>query len=361
MMRSIKRIAVTVLVLALLFVSVNAEDTYTLYFDASLDLKTGETTYTPTEIDEENDYSDLWVEVTKIAPDGTVTPYYTGLLGDYDDGRWVHMDLTKPLMLCDWQTKNSYWVFPIDKAEIEQMQVNMLDEVVVPSIEIELSFCINDMEINEAFETQILETGDNLCVQYAITNTENTAQSVLLALGIYDLQGCFLDVAVISDVVGVGETKNIEKDLTINSNECYIKAMLWDGVNSLRPLHDAVKIGGKLVNVSVVTAMVDCVLNKEINLVTTAENMPPNDDGQYTITYNPSKLELIDLCSLTYKKELTAGAINGTSITIVSVDTSKGEIVFKNPNADMENVSKVLNSVKFKGLVSGEQTAVTVK
>ena len=75
-MRSIKRIIATILFLAVLFVSVNAEGTYDLYFNASLDLATGETTYTPMELDESNDSSDLCVEITKITPDGTATAHY---------------------------------------------------------------------------------------------------------------------------------------------------------------------------------------------------------------------------------------------------------------------------------------------
>ena len=101
-MRSIKRIIATILFLAVLFVSVNAEGTYDLYFNASLDLATGETTYTPMELDESNDSSDLCVEITKITPDGTATAHYSGLFGNYDNGRWVNIDLSnKPLLLYD--------------------------------------------------------------------------------------------------------------------------------------------------------------------------------------------------------------------------------------------------------------------
>lgn len=114
-------------------------------------------------------------------------------------------------------------------------------------------------------------------------------------------------------------------------------------------------------NENLSTVIVECVQNKEYNFVTTIENMPINDSGQYTITYDPTKLELIDLCSLTYKKELDPGVISGTNITIISVDKANGKIVFKNPNHITNNISKVLNSFRFKGLISDAQTILTIE
>jgi len=225
------------------------------------------------------------------------------------------------------------------------------------------SFYINNTEVTGDYASQNIKANDNLFASYSITNTGTASQSVQLILCVYNLDGRLLDMAVISDTILSNETKNVEKGLTVGADVtgCYAKVFLWDGLSTLRPLHDTLQIGSQDVSVEVATATVDCVLNKEYNLVTTVENMPTNDDGQYTITYNPSKLELIDLCSLTYKKELTAGVINGTNITIVSVDTTSGKIVFKNPNADAGNVSKVLNSFKFRGLVSNEQTTITIE
>ena len=55
------------------------------------------------------------------------------------------------------------------------------------------------------------------------------------------------------------------------------------------------------------------------------------------------------------------GTISGTNITILSVNPVSGEIVFKNPNTNESSVSKVLNSIKFKGLISNEQTVITIE
>ncbi len=125
-MKIMKRFIAAVLVLSMLLVSVNAEELLDLYFDASLDLKTGETTLTPKELDTETDSSDLWVEVTKIAPDGTVSHFYSGAVGEYDNGRWVNIDFSddKPLMLCDWQTQNCYWVVPAEEPEEDNSAEN---------------------------------------------------------------------------------------------------------------------------------------------------------------------------------------------------------------------------------------------
>ena len=245
-MRSIKRIAATILVLALLFVSVNAENTYTLYFDASLNLETGETTYTPTEIDEENDYSDLWVEVTKITPDGTATPYYTGLLGNYDDGRWVHMDLTKPLMLCDWQTKNSYWVVPTQVPDETEQQINSNDAASTLNMDGNLMSASSELSITSQIKINGVNVGENglriidnanmeCTLSVSNSSSENSGLTALLAT--YNSYGKLHNVTSFDIDVDAGETITTEINYQFDSeNETTGKIMFWDSMTTLLPI-----------------------------------------------------------------------------------------------------------------------------
>lgn len=322
----------------------------------------------------EKDNSNLLVKVIK-QKDNESTEIFSGKLKDYDNGRWVNTDFSKIhfMVIFEWESMENevIYIIPIDNVDEENLEtpensiqtISTTSEIVQPSLNIVENFYINNNAVIGDFSTQNIKGNDNLFASYSITNNGAESQSVQLILCIYSLEGRMLDMAVISDTIASNETKNIEKGLTVETNvsDCYAKVFLWDGLNTMRPLHNTLQIGSENISVSVAVATVDCVLNKEYNLVTTVENMPTNDDGQYTITYDPSKLELVDLCSLTYKKELTAGVIAGTNITIVSVDTTSGKIVFKNPNANVGNVSKVLNSFKFRGLVSNEQTTITIE
>lgn len=58
-----------------------------------------------------------------------------------------------------------------------------------------------------------------------------------------------------------------------------------------------------------------------------AANVESFDSRTFTLTYDPGVLELTDLCAFTYAKELTAGEIPRTGITILTV--SSGTITFE--------------------------------
>lgn len=381
-MNFFKRTMTLITVLLLLSCNTYAEETKTLSLLATTD---GENiSVVESDITSEVDNSNMNVKVVKYVND-VEQIIYQGPLGGYDNGIWNFTDFSKIqfMVIFNWEEPDDggIYVVPINETVVNEVQSAVIEsdsdgekeepvqatllnsEIIQPSLNIVERFYINNSEITNNFTSQNLKGNDTLFARYTITNSGTLTQSVQLILCVYSTEGRLLDMAVISDTIASNETKDIEKSLTVASNvsACYAKVFLWDGLNTLRPLHDTVQIGSENSSIEVATATVDCTLNKEYNLVTTVENMPTNDDGQYTITYNPSKLELVDLCSLTYKKELTAGVINGTNITIVSVDTTSGKIVFKNPNADAGNVSKVLNSFKFRGLVSNEQTTITIE
>lgn len=377
-MKFFKRTISLIIVMLLLSSNTYAEETKSVSFLATKD---GDNiSVVESDLTSEIDNSNLNVKVVKYVND-VEQIIYQGPLGGYDNGLWNFTDFSQIqfMVIFNWEAPDDggIYIIPIsdnsenvetnlqneEKEESKYQALSLNSEIIQPSLNIEERFYINNSEITNNFTSQNIKGNDTLFARYTITNSGTQTQSVQLILCVYSTEGRLLDMAVISDTIASNETKDMEKSLTVASNvsACYAKVFLWDGLNTLRPLHDTMQIGSENASIEVATATVDCTLNKEYNLVTTVENMPTNDDGQYTITYNPSKLELVDLCSMTYKKELTAGVINGTNITIVSVDTTSGKIVFKNPNTDVGNVSKVLNSFKFRGLVSNEQTTITIE
>lgn len=315
----------------------------------------------------ELDNSNVLVEVTLTTSSGESSVIYTGVLSGYDEEMLEYVDFSAvdAVILFDWETDDTYVIKRIEET-ISQNEINnvlMSTGLIQPNLNISANYYINDNLITGDFQNENICAGDELNASYSITNQGNASQEVHLILCLYDDNHRLLNTSITSETVMANETRTVEETLLIGNDvdNCYAKVLLWDSLSGLYPLYNPVQIGNVNVSQNVSSATVECVLNKEYNLVTTVENMHFNDDGIYTIKYNPDALQVIDLCSLTYKKELEVGTISGTNITILSVNPVSGEIVFKNPNTNDSSVSKVLNSIKFKGLISNEQTVITIE
>lgn len=366
-MNKFKRMIAVCAAVGMLCSTVYAQGTH----DLGYRVKMNEEQVTVTEDDFVSDIDNSNLDVSVVKQQGdTRTTIFTGKLKDYDNGRWVYTDFSEIqfMVVMEWEGPEDELIYIIPKKETEierSAQATVMSaDVIQPSLNIVENFYINNSKITENYETQEIRGGDNLCANCSITNTGSAKQSVQLILCAYNMQGRLIGI-ISSEPYNLeaGETKNFEKSMTIDSSitNCYAKVMIWDGIGSLRPLHSSLEVGKNSVSHETAVATVNCVANKEYNLVTTIENMPQNDAGHYKIKYDPTKLELIDLCSLTYKKELQVGDIPGTSIKIVGLDIAKGEIIFESPNSGARNVSKVLNAVKFKALVSDVQTVITIE
>ena len=366
-MNKFKRMVAVCATVGMLWTTVYAQETRDLGYKVKIE--EGQVTVTEDALVSDIDNSNLDVSVVKQQGD-TRTTIFTGKLKDYDNGRWVYTDFSEIqfMVVMEWEGPEDELIYIIPKKETEiersAQATVMSTDVIQPSLNIVENFYINNSKITENYETQEIRGGDNLCANYSITNTGSAEQYVQLILCAYNMQGRLIGIISSEPYnLDAGETKSFEKSMTIDSSitNCYAKVMIWDGIGSLRPLHSSLEVGKDSVSHETAVATVNCVANKEYNLVTTIENMPQNDAGHYKIKYDPTKLELIDLCSLTYKKELQVGDIPGTSIKIVGLNMTKGEIIFESPNSEARNVSKVLNAVKFKALVSDVQTVITIE
>lgn len=94
---------------------------------------------------------------------------------------------------------------------------------------------------------------------------------------------------------------------------------------------------------------VTSAINSEFNVYMNIINLSGIDDETiHIINYNPEKIMPIDLCGLTYDKEIGTGVITG-GITIVSYDSSSGIIEYKFNLMSGENTG-TSNIIKFKAL-----------
>lgn len=94
----------------------------------------------------------------------------------------------------------------------------------------------------------------------------------------------------------------------------------------------------------------------EKNIFLNVRNISTFSNRTITITYDSSKLELIDGCLFNPNANLTAGVVSGTNVTIVSA--KPGEIVFKMSYSipSGRKLTGTVNILKFKSLVNGYKT-----
>lgn len=101
-------------------------------------------------------------------------------------------------------------------------------------------------------------------------------------------------------------------------------------------------------------------INSMFYLFVNTKDIPYLSRHIFTLEYDPAKTELVDACAFTQEIETTVGAIQGTNIEILSVES--GKITFKiNEELPSNKVSSgVVNLLKFKKLVS-EDVSITSK
>ena len=90
-------------------------------------------------------------------------------------------------------------------------------------------------------------------------------------------------------------------------------------------------------------------------------DMPAISEKIFTVEYDSSELEVVDLCGFTAKKDTTPGQVTDTDITVISFEN--GKIVFKTTkaSADSNIITGAINRIVFKKLdVNNAQVKCTV-
>ena len=90
-------------------------------------------------------------------------------------------------------------------------------------------------------------------------------------------------------------------------------------------------------------------------------DMPSISEKIFTVEYDPSELEVVDLCGFTTKKDTIVGNVENTDITIISFEI--GKIVFESTKnvADSKIITGTINRIVFKKLdVNTSQVKCTV-
>ncbi|EPR11514.1 S8 family serine peptidase [Ruminiclostridium papyrosolvens] len=106
---------------------------------------------------------------------------------------------------------------------------------------------------------------------------------------------------------------------------------------------------------SITTACtVTCNTGVAFNLVLRLKNMNNITGKIFTITYNPKDINSIDLCKMTFVKELNLGVISGTTITIIQNNPGIIKFTVDKPIPKDKTWSGTINVIEFKPIVSGQ-------
>ena len=119
-----------------------------------------------------------------------------------------------------------------------------------------------------------------------------------------------------------------------------------------------VEILFELNNVKNIEKNISGGLNEEFDLIITGENLSLSASKSYVIKYDSEKVKLLDLCSLTYDKELSNGLVLGTNINIIDVNEDAGLVEFEINDNYTGRLSGVLNAFKFVCLEPNTQTSI---
>lgn len=312
------------------------------------------------------DNSNLQVEVEKYIGNTKVT-IFTGKLKDYDDGKWTGLDFSKIsfAVIYDWDTADDEVIYIIPT---ENMTVAREDISIKPGKEQEKSDAnsvqqgLTDVS-DITYDVEYTISGDNMNILYSAENTAAESQTVSLIAALYK-NGALQKVISAPLEINDGKSGNITMLLPQTEKEkCSVKMMVWESTGKLRPLGAAKTVNDIEPYLREKTTTVLAASGREFNIYLNAENVIGNNSAvEHIIKYNPQHLEPTDLCGFTYEKELAPGKIENTGITIKSVDTQNGEIIFNFDLPEGRNTG-INNIVKFKALsdVFGEEIVYEIQ
>lgn len=91
-------------------------------------------------------------------------------------------------------------------------------------------------------------------------------------------------------------------------------------------------------------------------VVFAGDNLSNFADKTFTISYDPDKIEIIDLYALTPEVDMELGVINGTDIEVISISNEKIEFKINKSIAENESWTGIITIIKFKALESSDTT-----
>lgn len=306
--------------------------------------------------------TDTNVKVVKYV-DGEEVILYTGPVSQYDNGIYSGVDFSEStfVVIIEWENPVAvYYVYPIEEAgeggnttDISQ-NINTTDNI---QSDIETSTVLNVISTNnniESIEYDIIydivsEEKLYIDADYNIYNVNDEAKCVSLIAALYD-DGKLCDIKIKELNVEAEGEKNDSLKLMLPADRegCYVKLMVWDSIGTLKPIGSPKSVKDLDVYSREKYLYITTDSNSEFNIFMNSTLVQgANSEALHTIKYDSLKIIPIDLCGLTNDKELEAGRVAGTNITIRNAKLEDGNIQYGFEMADGRNTG-VANYIKFK-------------
>lgn len=354
-MKIIKQVIVSLIMFLMLFTVTFAEETKNVSFKATVS-GNNVTTMEEVELKSKIDNSNLLVKVIKVTGKKE-TIIYEGVLGKYDNGIWAFTDFSDIdiFVIVDWESieDEAIYIVPI---KMQNDEKSLITTESTDINELNTKEQISQIRTTELIEYDVTysivsDSSLSMEIDYNVYNGSSENDTVSLIAALYE-NGRLSDIEIQSLNVNASEsnTDSIVLPIPNNREDYSVKLMVWEGLNTLRPIGKAKKVTDLDAYTREKYMYVTSNANMGFNVYMNAATVKgTNIDAIHTLKYDSSKISPVDLCGFTYNKELTAGQIANTNIIVQKADLSAGEIEYKF-NLGVGRNTGITNLVKFKTL-----------
>ena len=209
-----------------------------MLFTININVSAYETEAQPTDLTSDISYENIYVQVTQSL-EGELSVIYTGLLGDYDNGKWNYINFGEidHLTIVDFATMETEAIFivPIPEPEENTMMYSSAYNLNTADFSIDTQIKLNGVQTAEN-GLRIINNADINCT-FSVANNSSQLKSVTGILSTYTKSGTLYQVKTVETQIESGETEDIEIDYIFDSeNEHTARLMLWDTVSGMVPL-----------------------------------------------------------------------------------------------------------------------------
>lgn len=371
-MNLIKKMTSLLLVLMMLNIIAFAEESKNVSFNATVSNE--DVAIRETELKSEIDNSDLLVKVTNVTNDAE-TVIYEGVLEGYADGMWAFTDFSKIdfLVIFDWESMENEAIYVVPVKETTDSTSSVTSETTNIN-NLNTTNDINAEQVSTISATRLIEydvtysiVSDgslSMDIDYNVYNGNSENDTVSLIAALYE-NGRLSDIQTqnLSVYALDSNSDSILLPLPNNRENYSVKLMVWDGMGTLRPIENAKQIVDLDNYTREKYIYITSTANVGFNIYMNAATVKgANAEAVHTLKYDSTKITPVDLCSFTYNKELTAGEIANTNITVQNADLSAGKIEY-NFALEAGRNTGITNMVKFKTLsdVTDEAIVYTIQ
>lgn len=250
-MKVLKIIIATLLVLSNTLLIAMAEETKDVSYKATVNFDTGDVNVEEIELTGPKDFSNLHVRVLMPSEDGAAIEIFTGLLKDYDGGKWVNIDFSgiDIMTLLNWDTGEVRYIYPQSTNSTTALSTEAVNDNISDNTSQAMTIS-NDLSIVSQIKINGVNVGENgvriiddanmLCT-FNVSNSALTSKTAKIFLATYTETGKLHTVRSFDVEVESDTTENVEVVYQFDAaNEHTGKIFFWDSSATIMPLRASI-------------------------------------------------------------------------------------------------------------------------